>query len=127
MLIDDGHDIITNVRKLRLKLLPVFSDRLNILVVSFALLLLLNRGQDPPRSSPRSNHILVPHRKQVSLLHRQLHIELRKILHRIHHFYHNSAEETPNPPQLGPENRITYQIQDPIKTPAQKVFNHMIK
>lgn len=86
MLINNPHDVAANARELGLHLVPVLLDTAHILIVPFALLLLLNRRQYPPRSPTSSDHVLVANRQQISLLDSELHVKLRHFRHRFHHF-----------------------------------------
>lgn len=62
MFINDSHDIITNIGELSLNFLAIVLDPLSILLISSRLFLLLNRWQDSPWSSLRTDHILVTYR-----------------------------------------------------------------
>nr|GMC94982.1 Os04g0462550 [Ipomoea batatas] len=60
---------IAYLAELCLNSTPIFLNSFNKVLITTALLLLLNRRYDPPRSPPRTNHILVRHRKKVPFLH----------------------------------------------------------
>ena len=53
-------------------LATVLANRGDVVLVALALLLLLYAGDDAPRGTTSSDHILVGDREQVSLLNRQL-------------------------------------------------------
>ena len=55
------------------------------LVAALCLLLLLDAADDAPACSPRADHVLVRHRQQVALLHRQLNVKAGHVLHVVHH------------------------------------------
>lgn len=68
VLVKDLEDVLTDLGELGLDLLPVGLDHVNLLVVSFALLLLLDGGDNSPRCSSSTNDVLVGDREEVSLL-----------------------------------------------------------
>lgn len=80
-------DILANLGKLRLNLLSVVSDHLDLSFVALGLLLLLNGRDDPPRCSARTNHILVGDRKEIALLDGELLVGRRDMLHVFDHFW----------------------------------------
>lgn len=86
MLVDHLHDIIAYARQLRFNLLPILVDPLHVVLVPLRLLLLLDRGEDPPRCPPRADHVLVSDREEISLLDCQFDVQVRDFLHGIDHF-----------------------------------------
>lgn len=85
MLVDDGHDVVADAGELRLHLVPVVLDPARVVVVPFRVFLLLDGREDPPRGPAGADHVLVADGEEVPLLNRELHVEIRDILHRIHH------------------------------------------
>ena len=76
MLVKNLEDIRADSSQFIFNLHTVFSDFLGLDIVSFRFLLLLNRGNDSPRSTTGTDHILVSDREQVSFFNRQFDTEL---------------------------------------------------
>lgn len=68
MLVEDIEDILADLGELALNLLSVALDHLNLGLVSFRLLLLLDGGDDAPRCTASTDDVLVGDREQVALL-----------------------------------------------------------
>uniref|UniRef100_A0A7C8YZQ6 Uncharacterized protein n=1 Tax=Opuntia streptacantha TaxID=393608 RepID=A0A7C8YZQ6_OPUST len=60
-----------------------------MILIAPAFLFLLNRGNNPPRSPPCTNHILVSNRQKVPLLYGKFLsvCHLCNFLHELHHFF----------------------------------------
>ena len=87
VLVQDVKDIFANRCELSLDLLAVLLDQTGLGVVPLGLLLLLDGGDDSPRSSTGANDVLVRDRKQISLLDGKLLVGRGNVLHVLHHFY----------------------------------------
>jgi hypothetical protein len=68
VLVEDLEDVLTDLGELGLDLFPVRLDHGDLSLVAFALLLLLDGGDDSPRCSSSTNDVLVGDGKKVSLL-----------------------------------------------------------
>lgn len=68
VLVQDAENILADLGELGLDPLAVFLDEGNLGGVAFGLLLLLNRGDDPPRGTASANNVLVGNRQEVPLL-----------------------------------------------------------
>lgn len=75
-LVQDVKNILADLLKLGLDLLTVVADGGDVLVGTLRLLLLLNRGDDAPRGTSGSDHVLVSNGQQISLIHGKLSAQL---------------------------------------------------
>ena len=85
MVIENIENVVADVRKLLLDLATVVANALDVSLILLALLLLLNRGDDPPRGTASTDDVLVGDGEQVALLDGELDIELSDSLHGRHH------------------------------------------
>jgi hypothetical protein len=67
-LVEDVQDILANILQFGLDLLAIFADDRNMLIGAFRFLFLFDGGNNPPRSTPSANHVLVCHGEQVALI-----------------------------------------------------------
>jgi hypothetical protein len=77
VLVENSEDIVANLCEFSLNLNAVPLDLLDLGLVSFALFLLFDGGDDAPRSSASADNVLVGYRKQVALLHSEFNSKLR--------------------------------------------------
>lgn len=75
-LIEDVQDITAHGLQLILDLLAILADLGDVLLVVFRLLLLLDAGDDAPRSTSGSDNVLVGDRQQVALVYGELSAKL---------------------------------------------------
>jgi hypothetical protein len=75
-LIKDVKNILADLLKLGLDLLAVLADGSDVLVGALGLLLLLDGGDDAPRSSAGADNVLVGNREKVALIDAQFTTEL---------------------------------------------------
>lgn len=68
VLVKDAEDVLANLGKLSLDLLAVLLNKVDLGGVALGLLLLLDRGDDPPRRTASANNVLVGNRQKVALL-----------------------------------------------------------
>ena len=61
-------NVLADLGQLGLDLLAVLLDKSNLGLVALGLLLLLDRGDDSPRSTAGANDVLVGDRQEISLL-----------------------------------------------------------
>ena len=87
VLLKDLEDVLADLGKLGLDLLTVVSDHLDLGVVSLALLLLLDGGDDSPRGSSGTDDVLLRNGEEVSLLNGKLLVGRGDGLHVLDHFY----------------------------------------
>ena len=64
---------------------PIF-NYLFSLCTSVLVFFLFNTGNDAPRGTSSTNHVLVGDGQQVTFFHRQLDIQASHPLHEVHHF-----------------------------------------
>jgi hypothetical protein len=86
VLVEDLEDILADLGELGLDLLPVRLDHGDLSLVAFALLLLLDGGDDSPGCSSGTNDVLVGDGKEVSLLDSELLVGRSDGLHVLDHF-----------------------------------------
>lgn len=67
-LVKNIQDVLADLLELGLNLLAVVTDDVDMLVRALGLLLLLDAGNDAPRSTAGSDHILVGHGEEVALV-----------------------------------------------------------
>ena len=67
MCLENLQDVFANLGEFGLNLLAIFFDQAHLRFVAFRLLLLLNRGDDPPGSTSRANDVLVRDGKEIPL------------------------------------------------------------
>lgn len=89
--VENLEDVLTDLGELGLDLLPVGLDHVDLLVVSFALLLLLDGGDNSPRCSSSTNDVFVGNGKEVSLLDSELLVGRGDGLHVLDHLCDASA------------------------------------
>jgi hypothetical protein len=77
--IEDVEDILADVLELGLDLLAVFADDSDVLVRALGLLLLLDAGNDTPRSTTGADYVLVGHGQQVTLVNGKFAADLRSL------------------------------------------------
>ena len=68
VLVENVEDILADLGKLTLDLLPVALDHLDLDLVALRLLLLLDGGDDSPGRTARTNDVLIRHRQEIALL-----------------------------------------------------------
>ena len=68
ILVQDIEDILANTFELVLDLLTVVADGSYMLIGSLGLLLLLNRRDDAPGGTARSDNVLVGNRHEITLI-----------------------------------------------------------
>ena len=68
MLVKDVEDVLADLGELTLDLLPVTLDHGNLSFVALGLLLLLDGGDDAPRSTAGTDHVLVGDGQKVALI-----------------------------------------------------------
>lgn len=61
VLVENLEDVLADLPKLLLDCLTIFLDELDLRLIAFGLLLLLDRRDDPPGSSAGANDVLVGH------------------------------------------------------------------
>lgn len=76
-------DILADIAELLFDLLAVLLSHLLLLLATLGLL--LDRGDDSPRGTASSDHVLVGDREEVALLVRELSSELGHLLHGLGH------------------------------------------
>jgi hypothetical protein len=67
-LVEDGENILADLLELKLDLLAVLANDTNVLVGALSLLLLLDAGDDAPRSTAGADDVLVGNGKEVTLV-----------------------------------------------------------
>jgi hypothetical protein len=67
-LVEDGENILADLLELKLDLLAVLADDTDVLVGALSLLLLLDAGDDAPRSTAGADDVLVGNGKEVTLV-----------------------------------------------------------
>lgn len=67
MVIEDLQDIVADVAQFSLDLLAVLLDLGNLRLVTFGLLLLLDRGNDPPRGATSTDNLFRAQGEQLRL------------------------------------------------------------
>ena len=85
VLLKNVEDVLADLRKLALDLLPVALDHGNLGFVALRLLLLLDGGNDPPRRTAGTDDVLVCDRQEVALLYGELLVGRRDALHVLDH------------------------------------------
>jgi hypothetical protein len=78
-------DVLADLGKLGLDLLAVLLDESNLGLVALGLLLLLNRGDDSPRSTAGTDDVLVSNGQKVALLNGELLVCAGNSLHVLDH------------------------------------------
>ena len=87
VLVQDGEDVLADLGKLGLDLLPVSLDHGNLSLVALGLLLLLDGGDDSPRGTTSTDYVLVGDGKEVSLLNGELLVRSGNRLHVLNHLW----------------------------------------
>merc|ERR1711860_409160 len=64
-LVEETQDILADIAKLAFHLLSILFGHLLLSLRTFSFL--FNRGDNPPRGAPRSNHVLVSHAQEIAL------------------------------------------------------------
>ena len=85
VLVQNVQDVVADLSKLGLDLLAVLLDESHLLLVALALLLLLDGGDDAPRSTASANDVLVGDGEKVALLHGEIAILRGDDLHILDH------------------------------------------
>ena len=85
MLVEDVEDILANLCKFTLNLLPVTLDHGDLGLIALRLLLLLDGGDDSPGRAARADDVLVRDRQEVALLNGELLVGRRDALHVLDH------------------------------------------
>lgn len=85
VLVQNLEDVVTDLGQLGLNLLAVLLDQSDLRLVAFGLLLLLDRGDNSPRSTAGTDDVLVGNRQQIPLLNGELHISRGNDLHVLDH------------------------------------------
>ena len=78
-LVENVEHILADLLQLGLDLLTVLADDADVLVRAFGLLLLLDAGDDAPRSTTRADDVLVSHGEKVTLVNGKLAADLRSV------------------------------------------------
>ena len=86
VLVQNLKNVLANVCKLCLDLCAVFLDQLHLAVIALRLLLLLNRRDDSPGRTPRTNDILICDGKEIALFYGELLVRGGNGLHVLDHF-----------------------------------------
>jgi hypothetical protein len=86
VLLEHLKNVLADLGKLGLNPFAVVSDHGDLRVVALALLLLLDGGDNAPRSSSGTNDVLVRNREQVSLLNGEFLVGRSDRLHVLDHF-----------------------------------------
>jgi hypothetical protein len=69
MLVENIEDVFADLAELALNLLTVVLDELDLGLIALGLLLLLNRGDDPPGRTASTDDVLVGDRQEIPLFH----------------------------------------------------------
>lgn len=85
VLVQDIQDIIADLGKFGLDLLSVLLDEANLRRVALGLLLLLDRGDDSPRSTSGTDDILVSDRQEIALFDGKITVLRSDDLHVLNH------------------------------------------
>lgn len=67
VLVQNFKDVFADLGQLGLDLLTVLLDQCDLRLIALGLLLLLDRGNDPPRGTAGTDDVLVGDRKQIPL------------------------------------------------------------
>ena len=67
-LIEDIKNVLANLLEFGLNLLTILADSRYVLVGAFRFLLLLDGGDDAPRSTSGAHHVLVSYREEIALI-----------------------------------------------------------
>jgi hypothetical protein len=86
VLVQNLEDVFADLSELLLNCLTVFLDEFDLSFVAFRLLLLLDGGDDSPRSATSSDDILVSDREEISLFDGELLVCRGDDLHVLDHF-----------------------------------------
>ena len=87
VLVQNGENVLADLGELGLDLLPVSLDHRNLGLVTLGLLLLLDGGDDSPRSTTSTDNVLVRNGEQVSLFDGELLVGGSDGLHVLDHLY----------------------------------------
>ena len=93
MLFEDIKDILADLRKLSLNLLPVSLDHGDLGFITLALLFLLDGGDDAPARTASADHVLVCDGQEIAFFHGQLLIRGGNSLHVLDHFYKSAVSK----------------------------------
>jgi len=85
VLVKDVEDVLADLGQLALNLLPVALDHRDLDLIALRLLLLLDRGHNPPGSTASTNDVLVGDREEVTLLDGELLVRGSNTLHVLDH------------------------------------------
>lgn len=85
VLVQNGEDVLADLGQLGLNLLAVLLDKADLGRVALGLLLLLNRGDNSPRSASSTNDILVSDGQKVPLLNGEVTVLGGNDLHVLNH------------------------------------------
>lgn len=86
--VEEVEDAGADLRELVLDLGSVVLHEGHVVVVLAPFLLLFDGGHDAPRGTQRPDHVLVGHREEVALLHRELRRRRRPHHHLLHELHH---------------------------------------
>ncbi len=86
VLVKNIKDVLADLGELSLDLLPVTLDHSDLSLVTLALLFLLDRGDDSPRSTTSTDDVLVGDGEEVSLFDGELLVGRSDGLHVLDHF-----------------------------------------
>lgn len=99
MLVENLQDVVADLGKFRLDLDPVLLDEADLRAVALGLLLLLDRGDDPPRGTPGADDVLVGDGKKVALLNGKVPVLRGDVLHVLDHLCNRGAMGQPRWPR----------------------------
>ena len=85
VLIQNIEDVVADLGKFCLNLLSVLLDEANLRRVALGFFLLLDRGDDSPRSTAGTNDVLVGDRQKIALLNCKITVLRRNNLHVLNH------------------------------------------
>jgi len=87
--VEQLQDPVTDRRQFGLNLSSIVTDHRHMVFVTTTLLFLLDRGNNPPRSTSSSDHVFVSHREEVSLFYGEFLVVDGggDFLHVLHHFF----------------------------------------
>ena len=93
VLVKDLEDILADLCKLRLDLLPVALNHGDLGLISFRFLLLLDGGDDPPRGAAGTDNVLIGDGEQIALLDCKFLIGGSHALHVLNHLYGVASDD----------------------------------
>lgn len=92
VLVQNLQDVLADLGQFGLNLLAVLLDQGDLSVISLRLLLLLDRGDNPPRSTASTNNVLVGNRQEIALLNGEFLVGRGDDLHVLDHLYRSRQQ-----------------------------------